>query len=182
MKRGQRTALLGALCDKLRERGSWCGETHIHKSVYVLQELLGVDTDFDFVLYKYGPYSFDLRDELTRLRGLGLFDLEQRYPYGPRIYSTEMMHEREERFPKTLARHAEKLDFVATHLGGKNVDGLERFATALYVTKDMSTATTEERAEYLRNLKPHVRPDDALAAVTELDEVRRELSNLALED
>src|SRR5688572_19502951 len=122
MRRPQRTALLGSLCDKLRDNGSWCGETHVQKSVFVLEDLLDVDLDFEFVLYKYGPFSFDLRDELVRLRGLGLVGLEPRYPYGPRLFSTDAMQERERRFPRTLARYENALDFVASRLGPKTVD------------------------------------------------------------
>ena len=53
------------LIETLRERGSWCGETHVQKAAFFLQELMEVPTRFHFILYKHGPFSFDLRDELT---------------------------------------------------------------------------------------------------------------------
>jgi uncharacterized protein YwgA len=179
MRRPQRTALLGSLCDKLRDHGSWCGETHVQKSVFVLEDMLDLDLDFDFVLYKYGPFSFDLRDELSRLRGLGLLGLEPRYPYGPRLFNTDAMHEREQRFPRTLSRHENTLDFVASRLGPKSVDELERIATALYVTKRKPSAAADDRAEMLRELKAHVTAEQALAAVEELDDMRNEIPTAA---
>lgn len=65
MKRLQRDAVILSLIENLRAKGSWCGETHIQKATYFVQELLRVPLEFEFVLYKHGPYSFDLSDELT---------------------------------------------------------------------------------------------------------------------
>ena len=86
MKRLQRAAILVTLAEKLRDQGSWCGETHIQKGTYLLQELLGVPLELEYCLYKHGPYSFDLSDELTSLRADRIFDQEkQPYPYGQNL-------------------------------------------------------------------------------------------------
>ncbi len=68
MNRLQRAAVLLTLLDALKQRGSWCGETHLQKSVYILQELFGVQLGFTFVLYRHGPYSFDLSQAVDRSR------------------------------------------------------------------------------------------------------------------
>ena len=62
------------------------GGTHIQKAAYLLQELLGVPSGFKFVLYKHGPFSFELRDSLNRLEAWGGIQTEEQpYPYGPKI-------------------------------------------------------------------------------------------------
>ena len=68
MDRLQRASVLLALNEQLRAAGSWAGETHMQKATYFLQHLMGVPLAFDFILYKHGPFSFDLRDELTAMR------------------------------------------------------------------------------------------------------------------
>src|ERR1035441_4963526 len=68
MKHGQRMAVLTLLDREMLAKGSWCGETHIQKATYFLQELLGVDLGFEFVLYRHGPFSFELRDELSSMQ------------------------------------------------------------------------------------------------------------------
>ena len=83
MDRLRRAALLTRLIELLRKKGSWCGETHIQKSTFFVQNLMKVPLSFDFILYKHGPFSFDLRDELTGLRADGLIRLEPQWPYGP---------------------------------------------------------------------------------------------------
>ena len=73
-----KTVLLTHLIEGLCERGNWCGETHVQKTAFFVQELMGVPMEFRFILYKHGPFSFDLRDELTALRANGLLGLEPR--------------------------------------------------------------------------------------------------------
>ena len=89
MERLQRASVLLTLNEELRKAGSWAGETHMQKAVFFLQELMNIPLDFDFVLYKHGPFSFDLRDELTFMRAQGYFRLEPQYPYGPTLVGGE---------------------------------------------------------------------------------------------
>ena len=89
MGRLKRAALLTRLMEWMREHGSWCGETHLQKAAFLAQELMEVPLELEFVLYRHGPYSFDLRDELTGLRGDGLVRLEPRGAWGPSFVATE---------------------------------------------------------------------------------------------
>jgi len=41
-----------------------------------LQDLMRVPLELEFILYKHGPFSFDLRSELTSLRADELVKLE----------------------------------------------------------------------------------------------------------
>ena len=111
MDRLPQAAIVTKLAKRLRHYGSWCGETHIQKAMYLLQELLEVPTGFDFILYKHGPYSFDLGDELTSLRADGLLALEpQTVPYGPRFAATPVARHLHASFPKTLAKYADSIE------------------------------------------------------------------------
>src|SRR5216684_353159 len=114
LNRLQKAALLTDLADKLVSKGSWCGETNIQKATYFLQELVNVPTAYDYILYTHGPFSFDLRDELTELRADGLLKLEIRQrPYGPRWISTPASQEIRQQYPKTLDKFQKQLNFIA---------------------------------------------------------------------
>jgi hypothetical protein len=89
MKRLQRESVIIELADQLRAYGSWCGETNIQKATYFLQTLFDPELEFDFILHRHGPFSFELRDELLSMRGDGLLKLEPANPYGPRIKPTD---------------------------------------------------------------------------------------------
>ena len=184
MERLRKAALLTRLVQKLHEHGSWCGETHIQKATYFLQTLTGVPLEFDFILYKHGPFSFDLRDELTALRADALLGLEARRPYGAQIVSTEQSDYIQNHYPKTLAKYEDRIEFVAQQLGSRGVVELERLATALYVKETLGeNASKEERAEKLTTLKPHIPKENAQTAVEEVDQITEAAdysSNLAV--
>jgi hypothetical protein len=166
-------AVLVGLARRLHDRGSWSGETHLQKAAYLLHELRGVPFDFNFILYKHGPFSFELRDELGSLRADRLLEREvQPPPYGPRFVVTDRGRELESRFARTMDRYGDSLDWVADHLGDRGVVELERLATALWVTRELgSTASVEARAARLHQVKPHVALADGADALREIDDM-----------
>jgi hypothetical protein len=168
------------LADQLHQQGSWCGETHLQKATYFIQELLRVPLEFCFILYKHGPFSFGLRDELTALRADGLLEIRpQPYPYGPSLLPTATSAQFRERYPVTLERHRQTLGFVARTFANRGVSELERLATAWYVSREIpSSATVEDRAQRLHELKPHVSFVEAKFAVAEVDQIAREAGSL----
>jgi hypothetical protein len=84
MDRLQKSAIIISLLEALQQNGSWCGETHIQKAMYCLQQIRDVPTGFEFILYKHAPSSFDLQDELTAMCADGLLEMRTKlYPYGP---------------------------------------------------------------------------------------------------
>lgn len=175
MERLQIASLIIGLLEKLRKNGSWCGETHLQKSIYFLQELTGVQMGFDFILYKHGPFSFDLRDELTAMRADRLIEhVFQPAPYGPSLRTSKSGLNVYKHFPKTVKRYSRELDFVADNLGDKGVGELERMGTAWYVMQEKPDADIQSRAEYLNELKPHVSVQDALHALREVERIKEE--------
>jgi hypothetical protein len=172
MDRLQRAAILTRLIEQLRENGSWCGETHLQKATFILQTLMEVPLSFEFILYKHGPFSFDLRNELTGLRADDLVTLEPQWPYGPRIVTTNRTTNIQRLYSKTLARYKGEIDFVAEILGEKDVSELERLATAFYISVRSPEGTSaDERADKLTELKPHVPRDLAVIAINDADQI-----------
>ena len=170
MGRMRNAALITRLVEQLREHGSWCGETHVQKTTYFLQSLMHVPLGFDFILYKHGPFSFELRDELTALRADGLLLLKHDHRYSPRILTTDKSKYIQDRFPNTLAKYDNRISFVAQKLGSKGVVQLERLGTALYV-KLQGDEAPDQRVLKIRTLKPHITAHDAQRAVMEVDRI-----------
>lgn len=175
----EQSGLILALANALRERGSWAGETHIQKAGYLLQHLMNVPLHMSFILYKHGPFSFDLRARLAEMESEQFIMWEPRpFPYGPTLIagkSGELLLA-VARSPK---KYRAQIDFVADRLASKRVSDLERLATALYVTHESGIAPVQRPAR-INALKPHIRMQDALAAVAELDRVRAEAQSLNL--
>ena len=170
MSRMRKAALLTSLIRSLKDGGSWCGETHIQKAAYFLQTLTNLHLGYQFTLYRYGPFSFDLRADLTALRADGLVTLEAQRPYGSRFVPTGRSEYVQSLYPKTLAKYGSAMDFVSKRLGGKDVSYLERIATALYVMeKAPQDPTPGDTARGVTELKPHISQSRALDAAREVE-------------
>lgn len=175
----QKRAVISKLVESLQEQGSWCGETHIQKATYCLQEVTSVPLEFNFILYKHGPFSFDLRDELTAMRAYGFLDIRVNpYPYGPSLCITEMAKALTQDLPKTLQKFNKKINFIAATLGDKGVAELERLATALFVAREENLKNTDERANVIHKLKPHVSIAQANAASRDIDMILSHAANV----
>jgi hypothetical protein len=156
---------------ELRNHGSWAGETHVQKATYFLQELFGLPTEFKFVLYKHGPFSFDLRESLEQMEAGRLIELEEQpYPYGPKI-AEGVTAPRFRASAQSTHPFQQKIKFISKELSGSGVAELERLATALFVTLDKEVAT-KERVRRLTQLKPHVQSKEAKEAFVRLEEIR----------
>ena len=178
LNRLQRSSLIIGLINRLKKKGSWCGETHIQKSIYFLQALTEVPMEFDFIIYKHGPFSFDLRDELTAMRADGLIEnIARPAPYGPSLSPTESGNQIHGFFPKTTQKYDMQLYFTAEHLGDKSVAELERMGTALYISMKNKKKGRKERAEEIHKLKPHVQVEDACDAVKKVEEMQESFTS-----
>ena len=168
MNERERRALVCLLVKEMGQTESWAAETHIQKCVYFLQEMLKVPVGYDYILYKHGPYSFDLRSELAVMRARFQLDLKSRYPYGPSF----ILGSRGELNLGLVEQHEEAVTFVATELSVKTAGALERLSTALYVRAKNPGLRDEEATKRIHELKPHVKPPQAADAIDELHRLR----------
>jgi uncharacterized protein YwgA len=107
---------------------------------------------YKFVIYKHGPYSFDLSNELTEMRAAGILELHfPREGYGPSILATDFG----ERVYRVNKENVEKYDavskFLADWFSGSDVRHLERIATAYFVTAKNPRDPAMERARKLEH-------------------------------
>jgi uncharacterized protein YwgA len=175
MDRLPRAALISRLVQELIDHGSWTGETHVQKAAYLLQSMLAVPLGYQFVLYRYGPFSFDLRDELTAMRGDDIIQLVPKEPpYGPQYCVTKQAGYIQSLFPKTLSKSEDKIQYIASKLGASGVASLERLATAFYVISKLPDASTDEQTDELVRLKPHISPAEALKALHDIEAIQAE--------
>jgi hypothetical protein len=175
-----RQAIIISMIEALEARGSWCGETHIQKCAYVLQEGLNVPLDLQFFLYKHGPFAFDLRETLGEMRANLLIDIESRAPYGSKIFVSEEGRLLRDGFPKTVAAYDRQLSFVSDRLAGLGVAALERLGTALFVLREDHDRSIEAQAQRITDLKPHVNPDLAYHAINQMIELLDDAKDLGL--
>lgn len=157
-----------AMVDNLRKRRNWAGETHVQKAMYFLDKKCGTPTGFDFILYKHGPYSFDLHDSLDMLFAIGLLDHEIIRPYGPRFRLTTAGEDFLRKHSCKIGSAEPSLRTVAEWFGAKGVAELEKLATALWVRIESPEADEQAQARRMHELKPHISVEDALLALADV--------------
>lgn len=167
----ERAAILAAMVTALHNVGSWCGETHIQKSIYLLQSAGDVDLGYEFVLYKHGPYSFDLATDIASLRSGNIVEFVVPIQgYGPSVQLTPIGTRIFEGWRDFVRPFLHKINFIAEWFGTNDVRYLERIATAHYVKARHPSEELYGLASELRRLKPHISEPDAIAAVRNVNE------------
>ncbi len=169
MDQSVRRAILLDLVKSLRNKGSWCGETHIQKAMFSLKEITNTPVDYEFVLYKHGPFSFELRDELTEMRADGYLTIEiNPYPYGPNLSVSEAGIRFYQQYLGAVQQYDPDMAFIVENLGAKGVVALERLSTALYVCKEEAIRNTEQCAVRVNEIKPHIPIEQARDAAADV--------------
>jgi hypothetical protein len=175
MSTSKQQLLLLALLKALEQQGSWSGETHVQKCAYFLQEGLGVPLGATFVLYKHGPFSFDLRQALGEMRGDWLIDVKpQPFPYGPSLAVSPFGEALRTHVHDVADDYAQEIGFVVDRLARRSVVELERLGTALFVARQHPELDTEARARRMTELKPHIPPHLARSAVSDVKQLLSE--------
>lgn len=183
MKGIERKAFLLSLVKRMAEKGSWCGETHIQKSVFFLDEMLKVPTSFEFILYIHGPFSFELRDELTAMRADRILELiiPADKKYGSSLRPGDLADKVEELYPKASKKYAEKIEFIASTVAWKSVAELERLSTALFLSNHRESKG-KDLSRYLNQLKPHISVEDAKIAFKEVKRLKHKANREVLQN
>jgi hypothetical protein len=175
----QKEVVLVNLVEALQRNKSWCGETHVQKCTFFLQDALLVPLGLNFVLYKHGPFSFDLHDLLGGMRAKLLIDVRpQPAPYGPSLTPGTSAEGLKARYPKTARTYGRQIEFVATRIGRNDVATLERLGTALFVHRQSRGPAAKDIGRAVTQLKPHIRTADAIAAAEEVERLLEDAASL----
>jgi uncharacterized protein YwgA len=171
----QRSAIVATLVKECRSQDAFCGETLVQKSVFFLQELLNVPLEFDYQLYIYGPFSFELQSHVSSMMADDMITVRPQQ-YGSTFEAGEQIAYIEKHSADVITAYRDSIAFVVNHLANRGVKQLERVATALYFTATADDLSVDDRAARICEVKPHITRDDAHQAVEEVDRWRRELA------
>ena len=167
----RRMALLLRIMELLREKGSWCAEWHIQKSAYFAQDLMKVPFEYDFIIYKFGPFSSSLDDDLSGMLALLVAELEAHDIFlSPKYRIGRRGGKLMETFGKRIAKYENRLEFVSDRIGHMKIKELEQVGTALFITRQMENeASVSVRCDRLQRRKPHIERRDAETAIEKTD-------------
>ena len=163
MERLQKATLISEMLNRMIDKGSWGGETHLQKCAFFLQEMRNVPTGYLFQLHMYGPYSFDLSDELVRLRGVGMMLLIPRNN-GSGLKVSKLGQSLRKHFPRTLEKYSDDIDFVTDNFGDLNASELGKLATAYHFILQDKDSSDEDIAKKVNKVKSHILISEGMEA------------------
>jgi uncharacterized protein YwgA len=136
--------------------------------------------DYSFILYKHGPYSFDLSDEIVSLIADKYLEAYSVVPRGSTFVLTKEGKNLVNKNSNAIKPFLEGIDFVSKKVGKRNVNDLECISTALYVTKDLKSHDIEKRAKRLNELKPHIPFEKAEESIVITDSILEEVKGFSI--
>ena len=151
MPQDLRTAAIVELVQNAQAR---LGKTQVQKLVYFAQQS-GVPLGYEYEIYHYGPYSFELSHDLGSLDSLGVLNVES----NPAGFGFDIsVGKFAERF-KVEAKYQKKIEKVTKQFGLNTAAQLEVMATVHFVHSVIreKVAAGKVRAEVIqkvRALKP----------------------------
>jgi len=152
-----------ATVEELKAHGSWTGKTHVQKSIFLLQAAATMDVPFQFVLYKHGPYSFELEAEMEQMMSYDAISASSVPGYGVMLNASN--NQSVIKRAVTISAHdLSAIKDVCTFVGTRQVSELERLATAAWIRTHDGIKTREAVAVRLHSLKPHISLEDAMLA------------------
>jgi len=141
------------------------GRTHIQKTLFVANELYDLHIPFHFILYKHGPYSFDVDSAIQEMKSYRAISIEPVPGYGVSITPDKGKHFVEEYGGELDQRPTQAITEVSRFLAQMHVKELERIATAVWIYFRENIREPDRISERLRQLKPHVSDKGAQEAV-----------------
>ena len=178
MKQEDRVNFICFLLGALKDKNGWAGMIHLQKGCYIAQRMLGVPLDYKFIQHVYGPYAFDLRDEIRMLNDS--FILSKGFPpvgYGC-AYDFYEDVEKWVEAKKDNYKFKDEINFIAGWFLDKKIGRLEKLAAAYMINEKYPDAGLEERIKKLLGWKPFTTEPEALSCFEDVEERNKEVEEL----
>ena len=158
--RAERWRIISSAVAAFTASGEDAWRTRVQKLLFFAEEWGDLATKpYEFVIHRFGPYSFDLDRDIAEMQGFGVLERKSVYRLGA-SYSTS---------GETTFLHNFKP--FADWLGNKTVQELEVLATVEFVQNRSREPVTDE----VVRLKPHVSREAVENAIRELESMRPKL-------
>lgn len=153
------------------------GKIKLQKLVFFL-ERLGIPLDYRFEMYHYGPYSFELAENLDTLNTLKVLDIQPQIDgYGYSINASKYFQEFLDRKSDSLKDYESIIDFVIENFASKDASKIELLATIHFVEEILNRRNVTDRkivVEKVKGLKPKFTSDEIEKAYEELKTILSE--------
>jgi len=166
----QRLVAISKLAAAFAEKAMQFGKTALQKSVYLIQELYGIDLEYRFGFHTYGPFCPELLSDLDFAEALDLVEIRHNsegdgFDIAPKTDAT-FENRTSSEFRRKLTGSIKRLlrDF-----GGRTARELELLSTIVFIDREPeNTRSEEELVRLVREIKPKFSEADIKASMGDL--------------
>ncbi len=164
----ERYALIAEIIERFSSAKYRLGKTALQKMIYLLQRSFGVDCDYSYTLYTYGPYSSDVARDLDVVAGFGGAALNYDFSFaGFEIQPGPATGELRGRAKEFLEEIRPKLDSLVADFGRFNAKELELRSTIVYLSAP--NQARKDLINRVHEVKPHFSHAQIESAIAELE-------------
>jgi uncharacterized protein YwgA len=173
-----RYALIAELAQRLQGKSPQFGKTSLQKMIYLLQELKGVPTNYQFSLYTHGPFTAQLLGDLDLVEALGAVKVHYVISgYGGYQISPDREAEPiRDKASEFLNVNKAAIERVVDEFGAFSAKDLELRSTIVYLDRDVKRSKKAlDRGGFIglvKKIKPRFTPDAIAKALEELENKR----------
>jgi len=179
-----RYACVLSVIKSLQKTTEKVNETKIQKTMFFIEEIFPEIDVYEFIMYKYGPFSFDLRDDLGHMVAKKFLRTIDREPYGTQISEDDLSKQLEMQYSENYLKIKPYSDFIAEKIGGKGIHDLEAIGTALFIIqikdKEIQNITLQNKIKLFDIFKPHIDEKIAIDAIEEVKTILEEAEKLKI--
>jgi uncharacterized protein YwgA len=166
----ERLTAISKLAEAFAKKSRQFGKTALQKTVYLIQELYGLDLAYQFGLHTYGPFCSELLSDLDFAEALDLVEIKRNSegdgfdiaPKAPATFEKRTTNE----FRKKLADSIKRL---VRDFGGRTARELELLTTIIFIDREPKTTRSEEElVQLVREIKPKFSEAEIKAAMGDL--------------
>lgn len=139
------------------------GKTAVMKIMYILQEVKGVKTGYDFSIYTYGPYAAEIMEDIDDLSVNGYISCSM-YPSHTYIgYKLIIKDQGEKAITQLNGNDTKALKDVVEFAENKTAKELELYSTIIYadrlIRKNSWESSLNNLTKMVHEMKPHFNDD-----------------------
>lgn len=146
MRNDFRVAAIVALVENANTRR--LGKTQLQKLVYFLQES-GVPLGYEYEIYHYGPYSFELSEDMDSLDSLDVLNVES----DPAGFGFDISAGKFAGRFKLDPKYQKKMARVISELGADTPAKLEVKATIHFVKSVLAQRTGDSKSQVIKKVR-----------------------------
>lgn len=154
MDRLERVSLILHVIERLNKKSYRSGETSVQKLLYFIQEMLDIDFNYQYELYNYGPFSFNLNEDIDFMENAHVIYKEP----DPSGFGFMLIPNKEIEFVqnvlKSKSRYEGKIDQLLDEFSIMPAKNLALLATFIFVLENEKPKTEEEAIEIVKKIKP----------------------------